>query len=334
MPRSTKRAELLEQILNELESRERDAEERTVGNLWDEWAPTMAQTTQARTIASARARLDMSVPAPSGAFVLSQLRVVDMTAARLSLWLEALARAPKLRGRGTLAPGTQYQVRVALQGCLAWHMKRGSIRHNPLSEIPWTTRPGRRVGYFSSLEECEAFIACFPPVVADMLRVGRQCGGLRLSEMLGLRKSKVDHADRTITVRRKGGKDWTVVLTDEAYEIIVERSRVAPGDIIFPDPRDPEGGAIKPGTYQSYLTRARRRYGKTVYGGHEPTTHILRHDWFKSLLDSDNPPPLNYLAEQGGLVSVSQITNTYGRMRGPEARESFRLKLNRVNKRK
>jgi integrase len=328
-----RRAELLDQILTELDAREKAAEERPLIELWGEWRPTMAQSSRAPCIRACEYYLSVSVPFQGGAFVLAQLRPRELTEERLRAWLEHLGRTHKRLPKGTketLAPGFQYQVRVNLNSCLAYHVKRGVMPKNPLSDIEWTAKPGVRLGYFASDQERDEFLSHFQPIVADMFLVAGRSGGLRRNEVRLLRKDQIDHETMEAHVIRKGGRVWVVILTPEDYAIIQRWSAAFPqSPFVFPNPRNGVR-AFPRGTISSHLKKAQKLFGRTIFGGRKPRIHDLRHTWFKKLLDSDQPPPMNYLAEQSGLTSLKQIQEVYGKMRGPEARESFRRKLQGV----
>jgi integrase len=323
MPNRDERAAFIARMLDEFEARSDAAGQRTVKEMWDEWFATMLRTTREAGLRTVRYYLDMDVPFEGGSFRLSELQAVQVVRERILAWLARLATVPKRRGKGLLAVGFQHQIRIAVNQFFQWHVEHGGLKENPFKGIPWTTRPGKRVGYFATAEDMNDFLAGLPPIARDMLTVAAQSGGLRRTEMRLLRQASIDHETKEAMVRRKGGKIWRVMLTDESYRIVCKWSAVSPGEFVFANPRSLTGEAIPQGTWQSWVKRARKRYGKTLMG-EQPTAHHMRHTSIMAQIQAGQD--LGHIAEQHGLESAKQVIELYGALRGP-ARNSYRDRM-------
>jgi integrase len=314
-------------LFEELEGADSQRDARNVEALWGDWERSMARSSRAKSIKTSALYLKTEVTLPGETFHLGDLKPSQLTAERLGAWLTSLETMPKKRGQGVLSDGTQYTLRANMNSFLDYLVEQGVLTKNNLRRLPFTKRIGKRIGYFAPGGELEEFLACWPIMEADMMRVVAQSGGLRRTEIRTLLKSRVDHRLKTVTVRRKGGKWWLVLLTDQSYAIIKKWSDVSPAhsDYVFADLNDPAGGPIKPGTFQSRLKRAQERFGRRLAGNERPCPHHLRHGLAFELMELKADP--RDIADQMGLTSAQQLLETYARLRGG-AREDFRATAN------
>lgn len=319
----TRKSQLISEFLDELEKRESAAQSRSIGSLFDEWMPH-APPSRARINDWVRKLLHRPMVLGEAETTPWDMPCGQFTREAAQAWVDALATVVGRFTQRPLVPGTRDQLRLALQSMFTWHVERGAIASNPFREVPLAEKvPRMRVGYFSDLDQMNAFLAHLPPILADMFRVSALSGGLRKNEIRLLRKDAVDHSAREIIVTRKMGKTWRVLLDDVSYEIIQKWSAVSPGEYVFANPRSPTGGPINDSTLQRWFARGRNAWGSTVLG-ERPVYHLSRHSYTMAQLQAGQF--VGHIAEQMGLRSIKQIVDRYGAMRGP-AREAYRQRM-------
>jgi integrase/recombinase XerD len=116
--------------------------------------------------------------------------------------------------RRGLAGSTLRRRRSALRGLHAFLLRHEACARDPLAELP-PARSERRLPHALAIEDVERLLGQpqgeEPRRLRDraMLELA-YASGLRVSELLGLKRSSVDLAGRTVTVTGKGGKQRAV----------------------------------------------------------------------------------------------------------------------------
>ena len=154
----------------------------------------------------------------------------------LALWQEATvtfadAYFASLAQR-RLAGATVSRRRSALRGFHAFLVRQGECADHPLSQLPAPVRE-RRLPHALSVEDVEALLAQpqgeDPLALRDraMLEVA-YASGLRVSELCALQRSRVDLAQRALSVSGKGSKERSVPFgraAERALREYLERGR-------------------------------------------------------------------------------------------------------------
>ena len=157
---------------------------------------------------------------------------------RLESWSDASptlvdAYFASLSKRG-LAAATLGRRRSALRGLHAFLVRQDLAREDPLVRLP-PARQERRLPHALSIEEVERLLAEprgeAPLALRDraMLELA-YASGLRVSELVGLERRRIDLATRTVTVAGKGGKERAVPFgraAERALRDYLERGRPA-----------------------------------------------------------------------------------------------------------
>lgn len=310
-------------------------EEKSVSWYWDTWYPTVKDSGRGPNIRTHREyALELEFQHGGQPVRLRDLRPSECTSVVVEAW-RAKLRETVGKGGKLLAPDYRDQIRLSLQACFTYHIEAGSLvgRH-PLKGIPrekgWKGR--KRLGY-PTREFLDRFRPYCRPILADMLMLSFEAGGMRRGEMLFLRKREYDRATRTLGLqadRNKNDEPRVIVLTDEATAI-VERWIASPtssGEYVFGHPLHRDGRHVPESTLWGWLDEARalaRADGMTVELAGDPfCIHHARHGYTMSM---QGQAPEGWIADQLGHSSTEMINQRYGKLRGERAREQFRAML-------
>ena len=298
----------------------------TIEALFDAWLPSVAHTARGPNIRGHR----RYTVAFTFAFQGQQVRLGDLTPAECTpalweAWKAALRTTINRRGR-PLGADYRDQIRLTLQACFTYHVDTGGLAgRNPLKGIPredgWKGR--KREGYFSQAE-LERFLPHCRPILGAMLTLSFRSGGLRRDDMRLLKKHQVDWENLELVMpAKKGGEPRRVLLTSDCVDIVRAFSAVSPSDYVFANPADPWGGPVPQSTLWNWLDEARRA-SKLTLAGEPPVIHSARHGFTMRMADK---APDAWIADQLGHTNTTMIAERYGRLRGREAREVMRSKM-------
>jgi integrase/recombinase XerD len=212
---------------------------------------------------------------------------------RLASWTEATpvfvdGYFAGLLRRG-LATGTVARRRSALRGFHAFLEHAGVCADDPLARHP-APRRERRLPHALAIEEVERLLAIpegeSPLALRDraMLELA-YASGLRVSELCGLPRSRVDLGGRAVSVSGKGGKERTVPFgrsAEHALRAWLERGRPAlarrgRSDAVFLNAR---GGPLSRMGFWKIL----RGHARTAGLATRVHPHALRHSFATHLL--------------------------------------------------
>lgn len=303
--------------------------ERTVGELWAEYFPLVEKKPGGRNKRSDRRMFDLRFRYDGRDVSLAELTTSELTPHALEAWRAALASYRKGNGE-QLALATRQRVRMTLQSMFTYFVRVGSVPglvRNPVAPMPpEAMKFPERQGYFTE-EDFDQFCSHCIPVVAALLRVSFRCGGLRNAEVRLLRKSEVLWQTKEMTLKQKGGGFKTVIIPDAEFTLIEHWAAIAPGEYVFPNPRDPHGGPLSQSALWKAVDRARRSWGKRLGPTNEnPTTHHTRHGYTMAMLEKGAPE--GWVSQQLGHKSLAQMAR-YGRLRG-RARDMMRDLANKT----
>jgi integrase len=182
--------------------------------------------------------------------------------------------------------------------------------------------PPSRQGYFTpaALQE---FLKHCRPLLAAMFRVSARCGGLRRDAVRLLAKHQVDYGAGELVFMNKGGKERRVLMTADAMDEIAAWSKLSPGRLVFPSPKDPTGNRpIPQTTFSNWVRDAQKASGITLMG-EKAVFHHARHGWTMAM----EKAPIQWVSDQLGHGDTKQVESRYGRLRG-EAKETMRAYMN------
>lgn len=294
---------------------------RVVLELWDEYIAALVVPTTQDSRKAYRRYLLKPFAYAGQPLTLGDMRAADVTPPVLNAWIAMLRSCPSKLHR-PLAQGTVCQIRYSVQACFKFHRQSGVLSSNPFDGLPVDKNRNSRKGYFDD-ESLARFLPHCRPVLAAMARTMYRCGGLRREEVRNLRKIEVIHSDREFEVRRKGGKTWRVIITDDIYELVQIWSAVSPGDYVFGRPGDARGRPVPKSTLWDWMDQAGERWGETL-AGEKPTLHHLRHGFFQA--SKRKRADIDWAADQGA-VSPKVVAEVYGTLRGG-ARDEMRRLMN------
>jgi len=212
---------------------------------------------------------------------------------RLTGWHEATpvfvdAYFARLMRRG-LAGATVARRRSSLRGFHAFLARRGAQEVDPLAQLP-PPRRERRLPHALPVADVERLLA--QPQGEDPLRLRDRAllelayaSGLRVSELCGLDRSRLDLAERSVSVAGKGGRERTVPFGRAAARALREyldrgRAPLAPRarhDAVFVNAR---GGRLGRMGFWKILRGWARAAG--ISGRVHP--HVMRHSFATHLL--------------------------------------------------
>jgi site-specific recombinase XerD len=145
----------------------------------------------------------------------------DLAPERLERYLIALAR------QGDLAPASVSRRRAALAAFCRYLVLEGRLEVSPLDRVEGHTRPERRLPHFLTPDEIARLLDAPDRTTprgrrdAALLEL-MYASGLRVSEVVALRRSDVDSARGLVRVRRgKGDKERLVPVAESALRAVV-----------------------------------------------------------------------------------------------------------------
>lgn len=303
--------------------------ELTISALWSAWYPTVQHTGRGPNIRTHRAYvLETEFQHEGRALKLGDITPSQCTVAVIEAW-RAQLRVTKNRRSDILAADYRDQIRLSLQAMFTYHVTTGTLARNPLKglerEKGWKGR--KRLGY-PTREFLDRFQAYCRPVVADMMWLSFEAGGMRRDEVRLLLKAEYDKATQTICLqadRNKNDEPRVIVLTALAASIVERWSANSRGLYVFGHPDHHDGREIPASTLWGWVDDARalaRADGLDVkLAGDQFTFHHARHGYTMRM---QGKAPESWIADQLGHSSTEMIRERYGRLRGAEAREQFR----------
>jgi integrase/recombinase XerD len=142
-------------------------------------------------------------------------------------------------------------------------------------------RKGQKLPVVLSPDEVTQFFEGITGLKHRAILMTAYAGGLRISEVVGLRVADIDSQRMTIRVRQgKGRKDRDVMLSPRLLVVLREYWRVArPTDWLFPG--DIPGRPLTDGSVHRICVRAAQESGL----GKHITIHTLRHGFATHLLE-------------------------------------------------
>jgi len=192
--------------------------------------------------------------------------------------------------RRGLASATVARRRSALRGFHAHRTRQGAAEADPVADLP-PPRRERRLPHALQVEDIERLLA--QPAGAEPLALRDRAllevaygSGLRVSELVGLTRDRVDLRELSLTVSGKGDKERTVPFGRAARQALVEyleRGRAplcarARHDRVFVNAR---GGPLSRMGFWKILRRHARAAGLEV----RVHPHALRHSFATHLLE-------------------------------------------------
>ncbi|MCC6214069.1 MAG: tyrosine recombinase [Polyangiaceae bacterium] len=201
-----------------------------------------------------------------------------LDAGHVSAWLTALSA-------DGLGPRSAARHLSAARGWLRYLVREGVLAQDPAAAAP-RARPGRRLPRSIDVDSLLPLLDAPPAETARGLRdramlAVAYSAGLRVSELVRLRRQDVDRARGVVTVTGKGDKRRLVPLGEVALARLdawlAHPAAQRGGDWLFPSPR---GGALSRQGFWKLLASYGRAAG--VSGRVHP--HRLRHSFATHLL--------------------------------------------------
>lgn len=298
--------------------RQKDAERaKPIRDLWVSFLASMEGKSRYAHLCSTTRYLSIDCPLGDATFKVLDLPWSDFDTDHFEAWMKAMAVAPSRKGGQLLAKVSIDAHRFALQACFKHHVKvTKQIRFNPLKGMrKMDDHPPMREFYFTP-DTLEVFCRYANPLLAALLRTSARCGGLRKDEVRTLTKGAINYEARELVVKNKGGRMKRVLIPDDTYEELRARARLAPGEFLFWNPRDPLGGPVPAGTIDSWFQEARRKAAKSRPELKDAVFHGTRHAFGIGMLAAGAPP--GWVSQQMGHASTRELDTRYGRLRGPE----------------
>jgi integrase len=317
--------ELAAQAFESLQRKRESSKAKTIAELWDTWIATDGASGKNTSRVYHRRYLAIPCALDGESFTVLGLRWPDFDRAHVDAWREALAATKGARTRAPLSPASRDQIRLSLQACFSYHQRHTKlVTSNPLRDVPREdNNPPRRKGYFTP-EDLERFLKHCPPILAAMIRVSARCAGLRREAVRLLAKDQIDWAAGEIVYKNKGGAEKRALMTSDAMEEIRSWSRLSPGRLVFPAPRDPTGNRpVAQTTFSRWMREAGKASGVSLMG-ESPVFHHARHGWTMAMAPV---APLNWIADQLGHADTKQVEARYAHLRGA-AKEQLREWMN------
>lgn len=300
---------------------------KTVRELWKEWEPTTLKRKDSRVIQTVKPLLlDTWISVEGMACRLGDLQWTDCNVAAVEAWQAKAATIPRRRRNredphASLSASYRNRALGPLQRMFTDHVRWGNIPRNPMSG--WEREDdsdGIREGWLTE-EECQRFMSHAHPLLARMFRLSYRCGGLRNSEVRLLKKTNVNWEARLLVIRaseHKNRKRKMIPIPPSEFEMLEAQRMVAPGEFLFPNPKDPKGGPVPGGTLQGWMEKAREDSGIRA-GGERVVFHTGRHNFgMHTVLKG---VPLNHIADVMG-CTVQNVAR-YSKLAG-EAIEILR----------
>ncbi len=202
------------------------AHKATVAEYFGAWLESARSSLTPRTVAKyegfAREFLASLPQAPA------QMRLAEVTAEHVRQFLTAKSRRA--------APGTVRGFRRILSGLFARAQNEGLVNANPVSLVKLPkARKGDSSRRAFTLAELRDLCARATPFWRWMLTLGFYTG-FALGDLATLRRLNVDHAQRTITIRRrKTGTRVCVPYGERVAALLLPRTGQRPEDFYWPD---------------------------------------------------------------------------------------------------
>lgn len=256
----------------------------TIRALWTTWEPH-ARSRYASPLATAARMLEVELPTASGPRRLGEWPVAEFGRSTCDLYRAARTKMVSQRGQA-VSDTTVDRELTALQGMISWHVQEGRLEKNPIAG--WKRSRARRRQTMLSWEQFKAFASHAAPWYQDVVRVMYKCAGMRRGEVLGLRKTELDHARQEIVLqgeRTKTDRDRVIPVDIDTWELIERRAAESEGPFVFVDPGDPN--RCRPlSPRQVYLATVKCRKASGMVGVHgEPIVpHLARHGGINDLL--------------------------------------------------
>jgi integrase len=179
--------------------------------------------------------------------------LISITPARVQ---EFIGSRLALMEQGRISLGTVEMLRITLHAMLTHAIRWGYLRPpNPAGLVDKIKVPKKDPTYLEP-EEIGALIAATPHQWRNFVRVG-MCAGLRLGELVGLKRDAIDLERGTIRVKRsydrdttKGGRPRTVAIAEELAPFLAEQLGSHESEWAFPTPA---GKMYSPNTRLSSL---------------------------------------------------------------------------------
>lgn len=317
----------------EREQRGRQPPELSVAQLWSAWYPTVAASGRGPNIRTHRQYVcELEFEHDGHVVCLGDLTPSQCTILVLEAWRAKLRTVINIRGK-VLGPDYRDQIRLSLQAMFTYHLDTGTMAgRNPLKGLPrekgWKGRT--RMGY-PTREFLETFTPYCRPLLADILWLSFEAGGMRRDEMRLLLKTEHDPATRTLVLqgdRTKNEEPRTIILTVHAAVIVERWSAVSRGPYVFGHPHHADGRPIPKSTLWNWLeegrTAAQDAGISVVLSGDPFCIHHARHGF---VMRMQGIMPESWTADQVGHSTTEMIHQRYGKLRGPEAMEQARVML-------
>lgn len=257
--------------------------ERLVADLWQEWfdqlVPSSAFAMAAR---SHRRFLDLPFTFQGEQVTVAAQTPSSCTPALLQAWRKKLGTLTA-QGKGTpYSPATLDQIRMCLQTAFSYHVKVGALARNPYQGIERERgRDRRRQGYYTP-DEVSRLAAAMPSIHGFLFRhLFLSC--CRRDSLRLLKKHQIAWETAEVVVLLKGGRKERVPIPLVMLEELRHLVALAPGEYVYPNPRDPQGGPIPKSSLQKRVKEAGKTTGIQTPEGH--MLHLARHGGAIDMLD-------------------------------------------------
>ncbi len=317
-----------------LEQAERTAQERaqqtTVAQLWEEFAPWGARNIPSWALNETNWRVIARTKLPVGnrGASIAELRVDELNPEVFDSYRATREASPNNRG-GTISPSTVNREITCLRSCFNYHMKvTRKLKISPTVGVELANEEQyARRGYLTP-EQMERFLATAHPVFQDIVWCCYRCVGMRNAESRLLKKAEVDWEARVIRLpaKRTKARTFRVVPFPDDVEVILKRHcENSRGPFVFVNPRDPRREAPVPQhTFQRWLKAARRDSGMHSIDGESLVVHHARHSAVTQLVADG-------AAESMIKAAAGMSDRTFRRYAkfSPDQWEQLRQRLNR-----
>ena len=223
-----------------------------------------------------------------------------------------------------LAPTTMNRRLYALKHFFDFLLEERLVFGNPVKASHFA-RLGRPLPKPLSQEQVQALFAQMRHPLERALFGVMLRGGLRVSEMVKLKRSHIDWEQRAVLIEQgKGRKDRVVYLSADAMEALQAclaiRPKGAPGDTVFWNRKRP----LSPLSVNA-VQKQMQRLAKAA--GIEASCHQLRHTFASSLLE--NGADLVSVKELLGHAKVG-TSERYARVSNQRVKQEYQRTMRRV----
>jgi integrase len=286
------------------------ASDRSILSMWDEWFDLLPEGSTKKSRACWRHWLTKKFRHGGREVTLGDLTSDECTSSALLSWLAMIGRTPGPGGK-VLAAGSIDQIRRGVQSMFSHFVREGVAARNPLLKgqgVPHTPGWDHQREGFMPYEDMIRIAEHMPPIGSALLR-HTWSTGCRIGNMLKLSKRQLDPALCDLKLVVKGTRQHRAAVPPKDME---EMQRLVAGnfvsDLIYPNPRDPEGGPIPPDTFRKWIRKACKRAGLPYM-----FPHLARHGRALHLLDVSGD--ITVVQDQLGHKSLTP-TLRYLRARG------------------